>query len=104
MICEVHKTVYACFIDYEKAFNRVNHEQVIQGLRDIGINGTDVNLVVNPYWIQRAAVRLERGTSDNIDIKTGVRQGCVLSPSLFNRYTEIIFRTTSDSKGINIGG
>ena len=37
-------------------------------------------------------------------IKKGVRQGCVLSPNLFNLYTEKIFREVEDMKGINIGG
>ena len=37
-------------------------------------------------------------------IKKGVRQGCVLSPNLFNIYTEKIFRLVEDMKGVNIGG
>ena len=37
-------------------------------------------------------------------IKKGVRQGCVLSPNLFNLYTEKIFREVEDMKGVNIGG
>ena len=38
------------------------------------------------------------------DLKKGVRQGCVLSPNLFNLYTEKIFREVEDMKGANIGG
>ena len=37
-------------------------------------------------------------------IKKGVRQGCVLSPNLFNLYTEKIFREVEDMKGVSIGG
>ena len=37
-------------------------------------------------------------------IKKGVRQGCVLSPNLFNLHTEKIFIEVEDMKGVNIGG
>ena len=108
MICEryseVNQDVYACFIDYEKAFDRVNHEKMIKCLNDIGINGKDLKLIVNLYWTQRASIRLEKSLSDEIRIKRGVRQGCVLSPCLFNLYTETIFRHIEDSKGVTIGG
>ena len=45
--CEVSKDIYACFIDYEKAFDRVNHESMIKCLKDIGLNGKDIRLIVN---------------------------------------------------------
>ena len=42
MICqrysEVNQDVYACFIDYKKAFDRINHEKMIKCINDIGIN------------------------------------------------------------------
>lgn len=103
--CEVDKKVYACFIDYEKAFDRVNHQRMIECLKNIGTNEKDLRLIVTLYWTQRAAIRLERGTSENFEIKRGVRQGCILSPSLFNLYTENIFRSIDNSNlGIKVGG
>ena len=102
--CEVDKKVYACFIDYEKAFDRVNHKKMIECLKDIGTKPKDVKLIVTLYWTQRAAIQLGSGTSGKFEIKRGVRQGCVLSPSLFNLFTEYIFRTLDNNKGINIGG
>ena len=56
------------------------------------------------YWEQSACVRTESGMISEFKIKKGVRQGCVLSPNLFNIYTEKIFREVEDMKGINIGG
>ena len=49
-------------------------------------------------------VRTEHGITEEFQIKKGVRQGCVLSPSLFNLYTEKIFREIEDMKGMNVGG
>lgn len=102
--CEVNKDIYACFIDYEKAFDRVSHESMITCLKNIGLNGKDIRLIVNLYWTQKAYIQLERDLSGEIMIKRGVRQGCVLSPCLFNLYTEIIFRHITGFEGVIVGG
>ena len=107
-ICErylaMNKHIYACFMDYEKAFDRMNHQRMIKNLQKIGIPGRDIKFIRNLYWTQKAFVRLENGLSDEILIKRGVRQGCVLSPALFNLYTEMIFRVIDDMDGVKIGG
>ena len=56
------------------------------------------------YWEQTAVVRTEHGITEEFQIKKGVRQGCVLSPSLFNLYTEKIFREIEDMEGVNVRG
>ena len=101
---EVQKDIYACFIDYAKAFDKVRHSQMIEGLERIGIDGKDIRIIANMYWKQKAAIRVVDEISDFTNINRGVRQGCVLSPYLFNIYTELIFRETDDMKGINIQG
>ena len=68
----------------------------------IAITGRDIKLIRNLYWTQKAFVRLENGLSDEMMIKRGVRQGCVLSPALFNLYTEMIFRAIDDIDGVKI--
>ena len=106
-ICErylaMNKHIYACFKDHEKAFDRENHQMMIENLRKIGIPGRDIKFIRNLYWTQRAFVRLENGLSDEVLIKR-VRQGCVLSSDLFNLYTEVIFRVIEDMDGVKIGG
>ena len=104
LCCEVSKDIYACFIDYEEAFDRVNHESMIKCLKDIGLNGKDIRLIVNLYWTQKACIQLEQDLSGEIMIKRGVRQGCVLSPCLFNLYTDMIFRHIEDMEGVIVGG
>ena len=63
---EKQKDVYICFIDYEKAFDRVNHATMIECLKDIGIDGKDLRFITYMYWNQNAAVRTKSGLSDNI--------------------------------------
>ena len=101
---QVQKPLYVCFIDYAKAFDRVKHDQLIGCLEGIGIDGKDVRIITNLYWNQKAAIRLSGVTSEYTPIKRGVRQGCILSPLLFNVYTEFIFRKINDHQGISIGG
>ena len=101
---EVDKDMYTCFIDYSKAFDRVHHSQLIQCLEKIGIDGKDIRVIANLYWHQKAAIRVQDQLSPLIPIQRGVRQGCVLSPYLFNIYTEFIFRESNDLEGITIHG
>ena len=101
---EVQKNLYVCFVDYEKAFDRVKHVELLELLRDINIDGKDLRLIQDLYWKQRAAVRVGDELSEWQDIQRGVRQGCVLSPDLFNIYSEMIMREIKDLEGIRIGG
>ena len=101
---EVNQDIYLCFIDYEKAFDKVRHEDLMQMLIDIGLDGKDLRVIRNLYWDQEAAIRLGGKLSEWKAIKRGVRQGCVLSPCLFGLYSEIILRSIGDIKGIVVGG
>ncbi|GFR58542.1 retrovirus-related Pol polyprotein LINE-1 [Elysia marginata] len=86
------------------AFDRVHHTEMIRILEKIGIDGKDIRIIAHLYWYQKAAIRSGCDISDFRSIKRGVRQGCVLSPYLFNIYTEFIFTETSKYHGLNIGG
>ena len=102
---EKQKDVYICFIDYEKAFDRVNHDKLIEKLKLAGLDGKDIRIIARLYWEQVAVVRTEKGNSEGIKIRRGTRQGCVLSPYLFNLFTELIFRVIeNDDDGVSIGG
>ena len=56
------------------------------------------------YWDQTASVRIMYDLSEEIRIQRGVRQGRVASPTLFNLYTEKIFRYIINMKCVNVGG
>ena len=61
---------------------------------EMGIPGHLTCLLRNLYAAQEAAVRTGHGTTDWFQIGKGVRQGCILSPCLFNLYAEYIMRNT----------
>ncbi|GFS24491.1 endonuclease-reverse transcriptase [Elysia marginata] len=98
---EVQKNVYLCFIDYTKAFDRV---EIIKELTHLHIDGKDLRIIKNMYWEQTAAMRVEGEVSSFQKIKRGVLQGCVLSPDLFSLYSEVIMRHIEDYPGIKVGG
>ena len=77
---------------------------MIECLSEIGMDDKDLQKITKLYWEQSESVRTESGMTSEFKVKTGVRQGCVLSPNLFNLYTEKIFREVEDMKGLNIGG
>ena len=89
---EFQKNISFCFIDYVKAFDCVDHNQVWKILKEMGIPDHLTCLLRNLYADQEATVRTGHGTTDWLQIGKGVRQGCILSPCLFHFYTECIMR------------
>ena len=89
---EFKKTINFCFIDYAKAFDCVDHNKLWKILREVGIPDHLTCLLRNLYAGQEAVVRTGHGTTDWFQIGKGVRQGCILSPCLFNLYAEYIMR------------
>ena len=100
---EVQQDVYICFIDYTKAFDRVNHSKLIECLKEVGVDDKDLQIIIKMYWEQTAVVRTKTGISSVFKIKKGVIQGCVLSPNLYNLYTEKIVREIEGMPGVVIG-
>ena len=101
---EMQQDIYLCFIDYSKAFDKVKHETLLEMLQSLDMDGKDIRVLRNLYWEQTAAVRVQNQTGRYSNIKRGVRQGCVLSPDLFNLYSEQIMRTIKEESGFVIGG
>ena len=76
--------VYFFFIDYAKTFDCVDHIKLWKILKEMGIPDHLTCLLKNLYTGQEATVRTGHGTTDWFQIGKGVRQGCILSPCLFN--------------------
>ena len=81
---EFQKNIYFCFMDYAKAFDCVDHNQLWKILKEMGIPDHLMCLLRNLYAGQEATVRTGHGTTDWFQIGKGVHQGCILSPCLFN--------------------
>ena len=87
--CEIGKDVYICFVDYEKAFDRVDWKRLMKALRRVGVDWRDRRLIGNLYMGQKVQIRIEGEYSEQGKVGRGVRQGCPLSPLLFNLYIYI---------------
>ena len=87
---EFQKNIYFCFIDYAKAFDCVDHRNLWNILKEMGILDHLTWLFRNLYACQEVTVRTGHGTTDWFQIGKGVRQGYILSPCLFNLHTEYI--------------
>ena len=89
---EFQKNIYFCFIDYTKAFDCVDHNKLWEILKEMGIPDHLTYRLRNLYAGQKATVRTGHGTTDWFQIRKGVRQGCILSPCLFNLNAEFIMQ------------
>ena len=89
---EFQKNIYFCFIDYAKAFDHVDHNQLWKILQEMGIPDHLTCLLRNLYASQEATVRTGHGTTDWFQIGKGVCKGCILSTCLLNLYAEYIMR------------
>ena len=102
---EFQENIYFCFNDYTKAFDSVDHHKLWKILKEKGIPDHLTCLLRNLYAGQEATVRTRHGTTDQFQIGKGVRHGCILSPCLFNLYTEYIMRNAGmdeEQAGIKI--
>ena len=84
----------------------VSHELLWKGMLEMGFSSYIVDLIKSLYTDQRATLGTTHGLTVDFRIEQGVRQGCILSPHLFNIYSEVIMRSAlEDFEGtIKIGG
>ena len=81
--------VYACFVDFRKAFDSVWHEGLFYKLLKINIGGHFYNLIKTLYCFYCSStcpIRIGENKTPFFSHSRGVRQGCILSPLLFNLY------------------
>ena len=66
------KDLCIAFIDYTKAFDKVNHKKLIDIMKFIGAPFQETRLIANSYWKQSARVWYEGGLTREIEIRKGV--------------------------------
>lgn len=89
---DVKHDVYGCFIDYQKAFDRMKHDKLLEILKGIGIENQDLRIISYLCWNLTLAIRVEGEMSENISIKQSLKQRCVFLLLLFDNCLEFIFR------------
>ena len=104
---EFQKNIYFSFIDYAKDFDCVDHNKLWNILKEMRIPDHLTCLLRNLYARQEETSRTGQETTDWSQIRKGVRQGCILSPCLFNLYAEYIMKNAGLEEaqaGIKIAG
>ncbi|GFN96812.1 LINE-1 retrotransposable element orf2 protein [Plakobranchus ocellatus] len=101
---EVQMDLYLFFSDYSKAFDKVKHEDLFKLLTQLSIDAKVLGIPQNLYLVQDAAIRKDNGCSEFEPIRRGVRQGCVMSPDLFNICSEMILRNINDHGSVKLNG
>src|SRR6218665_515638 len=99
-------TSHSCFVDFEKAFDRVKWTKLWHILKKIGIDWGDRWLISNQYLQQEAIIRVGNGYSKPAYIGRGLQQGCPLSPILFLIYSEMMMINAMEEieERIKVGG
>ena len=98
---EFNQPLFTCFVDYTKAFDSVEHQQLWTAVREMGFPKRIVSLIEALYSGQQSAVRTDSGTTDWFSVNKDVRIGCIMSPQLFSVYTESIKREVEEEQRNN---
>ena len=94
--------LFACFIDFKKAFDSVPHSGIFECMEKIGFCGKELDLIKDIYAKTKCAVKVNDKTTESFPFTKGVRQGCPLSPILFNVYVNEIFNRVNENNTSNI--
>ena len=89
---EQHKPLYIAFIDLTKAFDLVSREGLFDILPKIGCPPKLHSLIRSFHNDIKATIQYEGSTSTPFDIKSGVKQGCVLAPTLFGIFFALLLK------------
>ena len=86
-------------LDAEKAFDKIQHPFMIRVLERLGLRGSYLNIIKAIYSKPTATIKLNGEKLKAIPLKSGTRQGCPLSPYLFNIVLEVLARAVRQQKG-----
>ena len=85
-------------VDAEKAFDKIQHSFMIKALQKAGIGGTYLNIIKAIYDKPTENIILNGEKQKTFPLKSGTRQGCPLSPLLFNIVLEVLSTAIREEK------
>ena len=96
--------MFCAFLDFRKAYDSVNREILWTKPEKLGLNGQLVYAIKSLYNNVLCSVKLIGFTTDLFGVKCGLKQGCSLSPLLFNLYiNDLAFKIDALCKGVKTG-
>ena len=99
-----HKLTFAAIIDLRKAYDCVNRSMLWYKLREYGVSGNMYQSLKAMYKGTESSLRINAQYSNWFNVSTGLKQGCILSPLLFNLFINHLAETlTQTGVGITIG-
>eukprot|EP00731_Ephydatia_muelleri_P013824 Em0007g1134a len=90
------RPAYLMWLDLKDAYGSVPHEILFRVMELSGLEGTTMDVVKDFYEGTTTSIRTKRKATDPITIKRGVKQGCPLSPILFNLVMEVLIRAAEE--------
>ena len=103
---KLRKSTYTAFIDFSKAFDRVNKNILWSKLGGLGINDNCkmLNALKSLYVDVQSCVRVNGYYSEWFDVSNGLKQGCILSPLLFSLYiSDLVTSLNTMNIGVPVG-
>ena len=95
---------FCCYVDFKKAFDSVNRERLWDKLARYGINGPFLSTLQSLYEEYQCCVEVNGNCTPWFEVNNGVKQGCILSPSLFNLYiNDLLKKLGRLGFGVHVG-
>ena len=98
------KQTFVAFIDFRKAYDSIDRSLLWLKLEDLGIGGNILNVIKSMYNDVEYCVRLNGINTEWFKVMNGLKQGCMLSPLLFNLFINNLVETINNlGLGVDIG-
>ena len=101
---KMRKQTFGCFVDFSKAYERICRTKLWSKLSNYNINGNMLNAIKSMYDNYMCCVKVNGFKTDWFNVECGLKQGCILSPLLFNLFiNDLTISLKQTGKGINVG-
>ena len=103
---EFGQNLYICFVDYEKAFDRINWQKLMECLKQVGLDWRERRLIWELYTNQTAVITVGEDLTEPAQLGRGSRQGGILSTIIYNVYSQFMINEALEDNedGVVISG